>query len=116
MHNLALLPSLRNSLRLVRMNMPGVTGMFMLIIVLSWGLGFLWSLPPGNSWLLLAGITAHAFVATGVVAATFHFYQDRLRWCDDMQAVLIERKQHMQNGGRIESSDENKGGARKKDD
>jgi len=103
MHNRELLPALRNSLRLVRRNMPAVTGLFALIMVLSWGLGFLWSLPPGDSWLLLAGITAHAFVATGVVAATFHFYQDRLRWCDDMQAALAEQKRRAQTTVRKET-------------
>ena len=103
MHNRELLPALRNSLRMVRWNMPAVTVLFALIIVLSWGLGFLWSLPPGDSWLLLAGITAHAFVATGVVAATFHFYQDRLRWCDDMQAALAEQKRRAQTTVRKET-------------
>ena len=116
MHNRNLLPALRNSLRLVRWNMPAVIGLFVLIIVLSWGLGFLWSLPPGDSWLLLAGITAHAFVATGVVAATFHFYQDRLRWCDEMQYAFVERNRDTQNAGRTESSEVNNSGAGKKDD
>jgi hypothetical protein len=115
MHNRALLSALRNSLRLVRWNMPGVTGLFALIMVLSWGLGFLWSLPPGDSWLLLAGIAAHAFVATSVVAATFHFYRDRLRWCDEMQAGRVERQQRAKNTRRIESSEGNKSGASKKD-
>ena len=116
MHNQNLLPALRNSLRLVRWNMLAVIGLFGLIMVLSLGLGFLWSLPPGDSWLLLAGITAHAFVATGVVAATFHFYQDRLRWCDEMQYAFVERNRHAQNAGRTESSEVNNSGAGKKDD
>ncbi len=107
MHNRALLPALRNSLRLVRWNMLAVIGLFALIMVLSWGLGFLWSLPPGDSWLLLAGITAHAFVATGVVAATFHFYQDRLRWCDEMQAALVEKKRRVQNTQRKDKPEGN---------
>jgi len=113
MYNRSLLPAFRISLRLVRWNMPAVTGMFMLIMVLSWGLGFLWSLPPLDSWLLIAGITAHAFVATGVVAATFHFYRDRLRWSDEMQAVLLERKQRKQNAVRTEASEGNNSGASK---
>ncbi len=116
MHNLALLPAVRNSLRLVRWNMPAVIGLFVLIIVLSWGLGFLWSLPPGDSWLLLVGITAHAFVATGVVAATFHFYQDRLRWCDEMKHALVGRDRRAQNVGRTESSEVNNSGTGKNDD
>ena len=107
MHNHELLPALRNSLRLVRWNMPAVTGLGALIMVLSWGLGFLWSLPPGDSWLLLVGITAHAFVATGVVAATFHFYQGRLRWVDEMQATLAEQKRRAQTTRRKEMPEEN---------
>ena len=116
MHNRALLPAFRNSLRLVRRNMPAVTGLFALIMVLNWGLGFLWTLPRGDSWLLLAGITAHAFVATGLVTATFHFYQDRLRWCDEMQAMLVERKQRTRNTARTKVSEGNKSGASKKDE
>ena len=113
MYNQSLLPALRNSLRLVRWNMPAVTGMFVLIMVLSWGLGFLWSLPSGDSWLLLAGITAHAFVAAGVVAATFHFYRDRMRWCDEMQVSFLERSQGKQNSVRTDTSEGNNSDANK---
>ena len=77
--------AVRNSLLIVRLNMPSVVGLFSLIILLLWGLGYLWTMPSSESWVLMVGIVAHSFVATGLYASTFHFYRDRLRWCDELQ-------------------------------
>ena len=84
MHNFALLPALRKSIRLVRWNMSAVTGLFIIVLILSWGLGFLLSMPSRESWLLLAAIVAHGFVASGWWPRHFIFirtdYDGVTRW------------------------------------
>ena len=84
MDNCAINAAVGNSLLIVRLNMPSVIGLFSLILLLLGGLGYLWLMPSSESWMLVVGIVAHAFVATGLYASTFHFYRDRLRWCTEI--------------------------------
>jgi hypothetical protein len=81
--------SIWDSVRLVHWNLWAVMGLFILIFLLNWGLGYVWSLPKPDSWLTLAGIGGHAFVSTGLVAATFVFYKDRYRWWAEMRQWLL---------------------------
>jgi len=116
MHNFALLPALRKSIRLVRWNMSAVTGLFIIVLILSWGLGFLLSMPSRESWLLLAAIVAHGFVASGVVASTFHFYQDRLRWCDEMDGMRLKEHDRSPDREHTHILEEGKSGASTKEE
>jgi len=40
----------------------------------------LWRIPPENSWLTLIGLAGHAFVATGLISASFIYYHDTRQW------------------------------------
>lgn len=82
--------SMWESVRFVRANMFSVIGLFALIFLLNWGLGYVWSLPAVDSWLMLAGIGGHAFVSTGLVTATFVYYKDRYRWWNERRQQLME--------------------------
>jgi len=81
-----------DSIRLVQWNLLSVMGLFIIIFLLNWGLGYLWGLPRTDSWLTLAGIGGHAFVSTALVAATFAFYKDRYRWWVEMRQWLMTQK------------------------
>lgn len=83
--------ALWDSVRLVRWNLPATIGLFSLILALSWGLNLVWNLPRDDSWLLLLGVAGHAYVATGLVTASFVFYKDRHRWWREARALLIAR-------------------------
>lgn len=83
-----LLRAMWGSVKLVQWSLSSTLGLFAAAVVLSTGLGLLFSLPGPDSWLELAGIAGNAFVNTGLVAATFIYYQDRYRrW----QAAQAER-------------------------
>ena len=72
--------SLKASVRLTRMTLP-ITGLFILLaILLSQGLDLLWEVPDENSWLAVVGIAGHAFVTTGLLAASFVYYREATRW------------------------------------
>ncbi len=74
------LRAILNSLRMVRFTLPN-TGLFLLtFLLINQGLNFLWNTPPQTSWLLLIGITGHAFVSTALLAASFIYYRDINAW------------------------------------
>jgi len=78
-----------NSLRMVRFTLPN-TGLFLLVFVLlSQGLDFLWRTPPDSSWLTLVGIAGHAFISTGLLAASFIYYRDINAW---LKAIFEQLK------------------------
>ena len=94
------LPSMLISIRLVRLFLPG-TGMFIMTCVLiSEGLNMLWSLPDANSWMTLIGIGGHAFIITGLLAASFVYYREGLRWMQqNLQKMAEMAKKQQENGG-----------------
>jgi hypothetical protein len=78
------------SFMLIQMQFPSVVGLILLTVVIYEGLGFVWSLPSGDSWLLLIGILGNGCVATGLTAATFVFYQERIGLLPKLRRVSTE--------------------------
>jgi len=66
------------SVVLIHSQLPSVAGLVVLIAVVHQGLSQVWSLPEADSWLLLVGILGNACIATGLTAATFVFYEQRI--------------------------------------
>jgi hypothetical protein len=73
-----LLRAVVESIALIRFNFASSAGLVILGILIYKGLGYIWSLPEGNSWLLSLGILCNSGIATALVAATFVFYQERV--------------------------------------
>jgi hypothetical protein len=94
------LPSMLISVRLVRLFLPG-TGLFvMTCILISEGLNKLWTVPEPTSWLTLLGIGGHAFIITGLLAASFIYYREGLKWMqDNVQRMTEMAKMKQENGG-----------------
>ncbi len=77
------LAAILNSIRLVRFFLPG-TGLFLLLaVLLGQGLDVLWRVPAENSWMTLVGIAGHAFISTGLLAASFAYYSGGMRRMQD---------------------------------
>jgi len=66
------------SFMMVQSQFPSTAGLVLLIVVIYEGLGFIWSLPSSDSWALLVGIVGNGCIVTGLTAATFVFYQERV--------------------------------------
>ena len=81
-----------DSILLVRRNMPAAAGLLTLGLLISWGMGYLCAIPNSDSWLLMLGVAGHAFIATGLVAASFIFYQDRYRWTNEMHEWIKKQQ------------------------
>jgi len=76
--------SIRTSFQLVRKYLPG-TGLFLLMaILMSQGLDMLWSTPTPDNWLTLVGIVGHAFISSGLIAASFIYYSKGMEFMQEM--------------------------------
>ena len=76
--------SVKEGVRLTRLTLPS-TGLFLLIVLLlSEGLDLLWEVPAESSWFSLVGVAGHAFITTGLLAASFVYYRDADRWVHRM--------------------------------
>jgi len=61
-----------------------VTIFFLTVAIsLSYGMDLLWSTPDPNSWLFLLGVIGHAFVSSGLVAASFIYFRDGTKWMEE---------------------------------
>lgn len=73
-------PAMRQSASLTRATVLQTSLLFLSILVISQGMDTLWRIPAENSWLSLLGVIGHAFVSTGLLAASFIYYKDATRW------------------------------------
>jgi hypothetical protein len=80
--------SVREGYRLTRLTIWNTAGLILVILLLSVGLDVVWNVPPMSSWLAFVGIVGHAFVVTGLVAATFVYYREASRWVERVQQQI----------------------------
>ncbi len=75
--------SIVTSYKFVRSQMSGAGMFFIMVILLGYGLDALWSTPGVENWMMLVGIFGHGFIACGLLASTFVFYRDGLKWLSE---------------------------------
>lgn len=81
--------SLYSSLRMARFTMPTSSLFVLSVLLIAYGLNFLWNIPSSDSWMALVGIAGHAFVTTSLLAASFIYYRDMQAW---LQTVFEKLK------------------------
>jgi hypothetical protein len=81
--------SVLTSLQMTRFTLPTSSLFIMTVFLLSFGLNFMWSIPPEDSWMMLVGILGHSFVATALLASSFVYYRDMNAW---LQSVMERLK------------------------
>jgi hypothetical protein len=79
--------SIKVSANLARKTLPTTILFILVIFLISKGLDILWLFPAETSWLLLVGILGHAFITTGLLASSFVYYQDALRWTRELVKI-----------------------------
>ncbi len=77
LHEVGVLPAMLGSVRLIQRHMWPALLMLAAVIVVGNGLNTLWRLVDNGSWLTLVSIAGHGFISTGLLVATFLFYQSR---------------------------------------
>jgi len=79
--------SVKVSVNLTRKTLPTTVLFILAIFLLSKGLDILWLVPAETSWLLIVGILGHAFVTTALLASSFVYYRDALRWMREIVRI-----------------------------
>ncbi len=77
--------SILSSIQLTRFTLPTSSMFVLTVFLLSFGLNFLWNIPPEDSWMTLFGIFGHSFVTTALLAGSFIYYRDMNVW---LQSVI----------------------------
>jgi len=81
------LTSIVSSVQMMRFTLPTSSLFVLTVFLLTFGLNFLWSIPPENSWMTLLGIFGQSFVATALLASSFVYYRDMNIWLQ----IVIEK-------------------------
>ena len=94
--------SLLSSIRLTNLTFIKTSLFILVVILVNQGLNLVWQISPENSWLMLISILGHAFVTTGMLSASFVYYQDMNRWMEELQAIsapkpIIEERSTIEN-------------------
>jgi hypothetical protein len=84
--------SIVTSIRLVRPLMSATGLFFTVLILLSYGLNALWATPEADNWMLLVGIIGHAFISTGLLAASFIYYDKGTKWLKNSTQPKKQKK------------------------
>lgn len=96
-------PSMLLSLRMVRFYLPGTSLFILFSILISEGLNMVWTLPGTDSWLMVLGISGHAFIVTALLAASFLYYRDGIKWMQfNIQKMTDTMKQQEDGGTTVE--------------
>ncbi len=80
--------SIVSSLKMMRFTLPTSSLFVLTMFLLTFGLNFLWNIPPEDSWMTLVGILGHSFVSTSLLASSFVYYRDMNIWLQDMMERL----------------------------
>jgi hypothetical protein len=78
--------SVIQGVRITNITIPRTIIFFLTLLLLSQGMDILWRIPPEDSWLTFIGIIGHAFVSTGLLAASFVYYRDADLWLSSLRA------------------------------
>ncbi|MFN8380790.1 MAG: hypothetical protein U0V02_02560 [Anaerolineales bacterium] len=84
--------SILSSIQLTRFTLPTSSLFVLTVFLLSFGLNFLWNIPPEDSWITLLGIFGHSFVTTALLAASFIYYRDMNIWLQSVIEKLRSNK------------------------
>lgn len=72
--------SIQKSIHITRLTAVPTGALCVIVLLLTQGMESLWNVTAENSWLSLIGIGGHAFISTGLLAATFIYYRDANAW------------------------------------
>ena len=80
--------SIYTSLRMARYTLPTSSLFVLSVVLIAYGLNFLWNIPSSDSWMSLVGIAGHAFITTSLLAASFIYYRDMQVWLETVLEKL----------------------------
>jgi hypothetical protein len=97
-----LIAAMMTSISVVRVSLTKTALFILTALVMVEGLNYLWRRPPVDHWLLLVGILGHAFIVSGVIASSFHYYLDAARFTQTVMNKQSDRKMPFKNMDKME--------------
>ncbi len=76
--------SILSSFQMARFTLPTSSLFVLTVFLLTFGLNYLWSIPPEDSWITFLGIFGHSFVTTALLASSFIYYRDMNIWLQNV--------------------------------
>ncbi len=76
--------SILSSFQMARFTLPTSSLFVLTVFLMTFGLNFLWSIPPEDSWITFLGIFGHSFVTTALLAGSFIYYRDMNIWLQNV--------------------------------
>ena len=92
-------PSIRDGARLTNLTLPTTGPFILLAILISQVMDFIWRIPPEGSLLALIGVFGHGFIVTGLLSASFIYYQQAKNWVDEVLTDKNIQKEIVHGGG-----------------
>ncbi len=83
--------AMRESMRVVRWNMPFSVAFLALVMLVTYATGWVWAMPAEDSWFCLLAVLGHAFISAMLIAASYTFYQGRHEWMVAMRRAYLAR-------------------------
>ena len=83
--------AMRESIRVVRWNMPFSVAFLALLMLLTYATGWVWGMPAEDTWFCLLAVVGHGFVSATLIAASYAFYQGRHEWMVAMRRAYLAR-------------------------
>ncbi len=92
-----LIAAMMTSINVVRMSMSKTAWFILASYIIVEGLDYLWQSPAADNWFLLVGILGHAFIVSGVIAASFHYFIDATKFSQ----TLINKQLQIKNASSL---------------
>jgi len=90
-YRLGLWKAMRESMRVVRWNMPYSVAFLALVMLTTYAAGWVWAMPTEDSWFSILAVVGHAFVSAMLIAASYAFYQGRHEWMVAMRRAYLAK-------------------------
>jgi hypothetical protein len=74
------LQSILQGIQIARFSISGSSLFIFLVLITSQSFNMLWSAAPETSWMMIFAIFGHAFITTGLLAASFIYYRETRAW------------------------------------
>ena len=74
--------SVKLTWKAIRFGLPTLGWFSIITLMLSQGMDYLWRSAPSTSWMSAVGILGHAFIATGLLSASFIFFLENMFWIE----------------------------------
>jgi len=106
-----IIEALWDSIRVVQWNMSATLFLLLIIVVIDGAMRALWfTANPDSALLIGVSIIGNAFISTGLIAATFIFFDDRHRYWQELRTRLVtelERRRSRQESAQTRQDSQN---------